>query len=78
LPGIQAGKWMELLGCGMVNPAVFEAINAKRGDSAYDPEEWTGFAFGMGLERLAMSLFGLPDIRLLIENDQRFLAQFAR
>jgi phenylalanyl-tRNA synthetase alpha chain len=78
LPGIQGGKWMELLGCGMVNPPVFEAINTKRGDNAYDPEEWTGFAFGMGLERLAMSLFGLPDIRLLIENDQRFLAQFAR
>jgi phenylalanyl-tRNA synthetase alpha chain len=77
LPGIQDGKWMELLGCGMVNPAVFEAVNLKRGDSAYDPEDWTGFAFGMGLERLAMSLFGLPDIRLLIENDQRFLAQFA-
>lgn len=77
LPGIQDGKWMELLGCGMVNPAVFEAVNLKRGDSAYDPENWTGFAFGMGLERLAMSLFGLPDIRLLIENDQRFLAQFA-
>jgi phenylalanyl-tRNA synthetase alpha chain len=77
LPGIQEGQWMELLGCGMVNPAVFEAVNLKRGDSAYDPENWTGFAFGMGLERLAMSLFGLPDIRLLIENDQRFLAQFA-
>lgn len=77
LPGIQDGEWMELLGCGMVNPAVFEAVNLKRGDSAYDPENWTGFAFGMGLERLAMSLFGLPDIRLLIENDQRFLAQFA-
>ncbi len=76
-PGIQDGKWMELLGCGMVNPAVFEAVNQKRGDSAYDPESWTGFAFGMGLERLAMSLFGLPDIRLLVENDQRFLAQFA-
>jgi phenylalanyl-tRNA synthetase alpha chain len=77
LPGIQEGKWMELLGCGMVNPAVFEAVNARRGDNAYDPEHWTGFAFGMGLERLAMSLFALPDIRLLIENDQRFLAQFA-
>lgn len=76
--GIQEGKWMELLGCGLVNPAVFEAINSKRGDNAYDPEQWTGFAFGMGLERLAMSLFALPDIRLLIENDQRFLAQFAR
>jgi phenylalanyl-tRNA synthetase alpha chain len=78
VPGIQGGKWMELLGCGLVNPAVFEAINLKRGDNAYDPEQWTGFAFGMGLERLAMSLFALPDIRLLIENDQRFLAQFAR
>ena len=78
MPGIQSGKWMELLGCGMVNPAVFEAINTRRGDNAYDPEEWTGFAFGMGLERLAMSLFGLPDIRLLVENDQRFLAQFAK
>jgi phenylalanyl-tRNA synthetase alpha chain len=77
LPGTRDGKWMELLGCGMVNPAVFEAVNLKRGDNAYDPESWTGFAFGMGLERLAMSLFGLPDIRLLIENDQRFLAQFA-
>jgi len=78
MPGIQSGKWMELLGCGMVNSAVFEAINTRRGDNAYDPEEWTGFAFGMGLERLAMSLFGLPDIRLLVENDQRFLAQFAK
>ena len=57
LPGIQDGKWMELLGCGIVNPAVFEAVNLKRGDNAYDPENWTGFAFGMGLERLAMSLF---------------------
>jgi phenylalanyl-tRNA synthetase alpha chain len=61
---------MELLRRGMINPAVFEAINSKRGDDAYDPETWTGFAFGMGLERLAMSLFGLPDIPLLIENDQ--------
>ena len=78
VPGIQGGKWMELLGCGLVNPAVFEEINARRGDNAYDPDQWTGFAFGMGLERLAMSLFALPDIRLLIENDQRFLAQFAR
>jgi phenylalanyl-tRNA synthetase alpha chain len=77
LPGINGGKWMELLGCGMVNPSVFESVNERRGDRAYDPEVWTGFAFGMGLERLAMALFGLPDIRLLIENDQRFLAQFA-
>jgi phenylalanyl-tRNA synthetase alpha chain len=78
MPGINGGSWMELLGCGMVNPAVFAAVNGRRGDEAYHPENWTGFAFGMGLERLAMSLFGLPDIRLLIENDQRFLAQFAQ
>jgi phenylalanyl-tRNA synthetase alpha chain len=76
MPGINGGAWMELMGCGMVNPPVFESVNERRGDRAYDPENWTGFAFGMGLERLAMSLFGLPDIRLLIENDQRFLAQF--
>jgi phenylalanyl-tRNA synthetase alpha chain len=77
LPMINGGHWMELLGCGMVDPAVFEQINSKRGDRAYDPEIFTGFAFGMGLDRLAMALFSLPDIRLLIENDQRFLAQFA-
>jgi len=78
LAGVNDGKWMELLGCGIVHPAVFEQVNQKRGDAAYDPEVWTGFAFGMGLDRLAMALFGLTDIRLLIENDQRFLAQFAR
>ena len=78
LAGVNDGKWMELLGCGIVHPAVFEQVNQKRGDAAYDPEIWTGFAFGMGLDRLAMALFGLADIRLLIENDQRFLAQFAR
>ena len=77
LPGVNGGKWMELLGCGLVHPAVFEQINSKRNDNAYDPEVWSGFAFGMGLDRLAMSLFGLPDIRLLVESDQRFLSQFA-
>jgi phenylalanyl-tRNA synthetase alpha chain len=76
LAGVNEGKWMELLGCGIVHPAVFEQVNQERGDAAYDPEIWTGFAFGIGLDRLAMALFGLPDIRLLIENDQRFLAQF--
>jgi phenylalanyl-tRNA synthetase alpha chain len=76
VPGINGGAWMELLGCGMVNPTVFESVNERRGDQAYDPETWTGFAFGLGLERLAMSFFGLPDIRLLVENDQRFLNQF--
>jgi phenylalanyl-tRNA synthetase alpha chain len=78
LAGINDGAWMELLGCGMVNPPVFESVNEARGDRAYDPENWTGFAFGMGLERLAMAVYGLPDIRLLIENDQRLLAQFVQ
>ncbi len=69
-------KWLELAGCGMVDPAVFQQINAKRGDLAYDPAEYTGFAFGFGIERLAMILSGIPDIRHLIENDTRFLAQY--
>jgi phenylalanyl-tRNA synthetase alpha chain len=77
LPGVNAGRWMELLGCGMVHPNVLEKVNQGRGDQAYDPEIWSGYAFGMGLDRLAMALFGLPDIRLLIENDQRFLVQFS-
>jgi phenylalanyl-tRNA synthetase alpha chain len=69
--------WIEVAGCGMVDPAVFEQLCLARGDRAYDPEKVTGFAFGMGIERLAMILFGIPDIRKLIENDQRFLRQFA-
>ncbi|HEY4813273.1 MAG TPA: phenylalanine--tRNA ligase subunit alpha [Chthoniobacterales bacterium] len=77
LPGVNAGRWMELLGCGMVDPNVLQKVNEGRGDRAYDPEIWSGYAFGMGLDRLAMTLFSLPDIRLLIENDQRFLAQFS-
>jgi phenylalanyl-tRNA synthetase alpha chain len=77
LPGVNSGRWMELLGCGMVDPNVLEKVNEGRGDRAYDPEIFAGYAFGMGLDRLAMTLFGLPDIRLLIENDQRFLAQFS-
>jgi phenylalanyl-tRNA synthetase alpha chain len=77
LPGVNSGRWMELLGCGMVDPNVLEKVNEGRGDRAYDPEIFSGYAFGMGLDRLAMALFGLPDIRLLIENDQRFLAQFS-
>lgn len=68
--------WIEVAGCGMVDPAVFENLCSSRGDRAYDPEIVTGFAFGMGIERLAMILFGIPDIRKLIENDQRFLRQF--
>ncbi len=70
------GKWMELAGCGMVDPAVFESICVKRGDRFYDPELVTGFAFGFGLDRLAMNLARIPDIRMLVENDVRFLKQF--
>ncbi|HSP44074.1 MAG TPA: phenylalanine--tRNA ligase subunit alpha [Luteolibacter sp.] len=73
----QAPRWIEVAGCGMVDPAVFEAVNASRKDSAYDPDKTTGFAFGMGLDRLAMIRWGIKDIRLLIENDVRFLKQFA-
>ena len=73
----QTPKWIEIAGCGMVDPAVFQAINASRNDQAYDPEKVTGFAFGMGLDRLAMIRWGIRDIRLLIENDTRFLRQFA-
>jgi phenylalanyl-tRNA synthetase alpha chain len=69
-------KWLELAGCGMVDPAVFQEMNRKRGDNAYDPEKYTGFAFGFGLDRLAMILSGVPDIRLFTENDVRFLAQY--
>ena len=70
------GKWMELAGCGMVDPAVFEEVNKKRGDNAYDPEKVSGFAFGFGLDRLAMNLTGVTDIRMLSENDLRFLSRF--
>lgn len=61
--------WIELGGCGMVHPAVFEATGV-------DPEEWTGFAFGFGIDRLAMMLHNIADFRVLIENDVRFLRQF--
>jgi len=70
------GKWMELAGCGMVDPAVLESICDRRRDRVYDPETVTGFAFGFGLDRLAMNLTGIPDIRMLVENDLRFLKQF--
>lgn len=61
--------WLEILGSGMVDPAVFQNVG-------YDAEEYTGFAFGLGLERIAMLKFGISDIRLLFENDIRFLKQF--
>jgi phenylalanyl-tRNA synthetase alpha chain len=61
--------WIEILGSGMVDPEVFRFVN-------YDPEEVSGFAFGMGVERIAMLKSGLDDIRLFFENDIRFLRQF--
>ena len=63
--------WIEILGSGMVHPAVFEAVG-------YDPDEITGFAFGMGVERVALLKWGVEDIRLFYENDLRFLEQFGR
>jgi len=69
-------RWLEIAGCGMVDPAVFEALNAQRGDTAFDPEAWTGFAFGFGLDRLAMILTATSDIRHLTGNDLRYLKQF--
>lgn len=71
-----SNKWLELAGCGMVDPAVFEAICQKRGDRVYDPNKVSGFAFGFGLERLVMMLTGISDIRMLAENDLRFLERF--
>jgi phenylalanyl-tRNA synthetase alpha chain len=70
-------KWLEMCGCGMVHPAVFEQMNRARGDDAYDPKKWSGFAFGLGMDRLAMILFGIPDLRYFAANDLRFLSQFA-
>jgi phenylalanyl-tRNA synthetase alpha chain len=70
-------QWIEVAGSGIVHPAVFEAVNKVRGDKAYDPEKWTGYAFGLGMDRLAMILFDIPDIRLFAQNDLRFLRQFA-
>jgi phenylalanyl-tRNA synthetase alpha chain len=70
-------KWLEMCGCGMVHPAVFEQVNLARGDDAYDPRKWSGFAFGLGMDRLAMILFGIPDLRYFAANDLRFLRQFA-
>jgi phenylalanyl-tRNA synthetase alpha chain len=61
--------WLEILGAGMIHPRVFEYVG-------YDPEMYTGFAFGMGVERITMLKFGIDDIRLFFENDLRFLRQF--
>lgn len=62
-------EWLEIAGCGMVHPQVFETVG-------YDPETWTGWAFGFGIERVAMIRYGIQDIRLFYENDVRFLRQF--
>jgi phenylalanyl-tRNA synthetase alpha chain len=63
------GKWLEVLGCGMVHPNVLKSVGI-------DPEEYTGFAFGMGVERLTMLRYGVNDLRAFFENDLRFLKQF--
>jgi phenylalanyl-tRNA synthetase alpha chain len=62
-------EWLEIAGCGMIHPAVFEKVG-------YDPEAWTGWAFGFGIERIAMIRYEISDIRLFYENDLRFLNQF--
>jgi phenylalanyl-tRNA synthetase alpha chain len=62
-------EWLEIAGCGMVHPQVFQNVG-------YDPEVWTGWAFGFGIERIAMIRYGINDIRLFYENDLRFLKQF--
>ena len=61
--------WLEILGSGMVDPEVFKMVG-------YDPEEVTGYAFGMGIERIAMLKYGINDLRLFFDNDLRFLEQF--
>ncbi len=66
---LAGGRWLEVLGAGMVDPAVFEAVG-------YDPEAWSGFAWGIGVERVAMLRYGISDIRMFFENDVRMLQQF--
>ena len=61
--------WLEILGCGMVDPEVYKSVN-------YDPEKWSGYAFGLGIERIAMLKYGVEDIRIFYSGDVRFLRQF--
>ena len=73
-PGVEVdiklkGKWLEIMGAGMVHPRVFEYAH-------YNPKDWQGFAFGVGVDRLAMIRYGVPDIRLFYSGDLRFLKQF--
>ncbi|NPA80358.1 MAG: phenylalanine--tRNA ligase subunit alpha [Thermotogae bacterium] len=63
------GEWLEMLGCGMIHPQVLKNVGI-------DPDEWSGYAFGIGVERFAMVKYGIEDIRLFYENDRRFLQQF--
>ena len=65
------GEWLEVMGCGMVHPNVLRAVGC-------DAERWSGYAFGLGIERMAMLRYGVPDLRLFFENDLRFLRQFRR
>jgi phenylalanyl-tRNA synthetase alpha chain len=67
---VSENRWLEIGGCGMVHPNVFEHVGI-------DPERYQGFAFGMGVERLAMLRYGVDDLRLFFENDVRFLKQFS-
>jgi phenylalanyl-tRNA synthetase alpha chain len=62
-------RWLEILGAGMVDPAVLQEVD-------YDPEEYTGFAFGLGVERMAMLKYGVDDIRTFYQNDIRFIETF--
>ncbi len=68
-PKDKPGRWLEILGCGMVDPNVLENVGI-------DPEEWVGYAFGIGVERNALRKYGIDDIRLFFDNDKRFLTQF--
>jgi phenylalanyl-tRNA synthetase alpha chain len=65
----KGSTWIEVLGSGMIHPVVLEHCNI-------DPEKYTGFAFGIGVERVAILRYGVPDIRMLFENDPRLLSQF--
>jgi phenylalanyl-tRNA synthetase alpha chain len=72
-PVCKGDVWIEVLGAGMVDPNVFGFVR----DNGYDPEQVQGFAFGMGVERIAMLKYGVPDLRMFFDNDARFLGQFA-
>lgn len=68
VPHVQGHGWLEILGCGMVDPNVYGFVDI-------DPEEYSGFAFGMGVERIACLKYNVPDLRMLLEGDMRFLRQ---